>query len=226
MLETALNLQQTQTLSALDKASPSTSGLSARQQIENNLSDAESGVVDPSFKAALSYAEIRSKQPEMEEFGFDDFVDMINPLQHIPLVNILYREVTGDEIDSAAQILGSAAYGGFAGAASGIANAIVEEETGRDIGGNFVAMMQGDRSMFSQGRSRLSDKPEDRLSAADDDTRQAPHRSFDEALEDVEQEHQDHPQTDDRQRVADTTERRGQSAPSAVNSPYAYVNEW
>ena len=29
-------------------------------------------------------------------FGWDDFADLVNPLQHIPLVNIAYRAATGD----------------------------------------------------------------------------------------------------------------------------------
>ena len=30
------------------------------------------------------------------EFGWDDFLDLINPLQHIPFVNMAYRAITGD----------------------------------------------------------------------------------------------------------------------------------
>ncbi|MGB6086494.1 MAG: hypothetical protein WBF74_07845, partial [Parvibaculum sp.] len=32
------------------------------------------------------------------EFGFSDFLDVINPLQHIPIVSSIYRELTGDEL--------------------------------------------------------------------------------------------------------------------------------
>ncbi|MDP6473864.1 MAG: hypothetical protein QF894_03030 [Alphaproteobacteria bacterium] len=31
-------------------------------------------------------------------FGFDDFLDLINPLQHIPIISTIYREITGDTI--------------------------------------------------------------------------------------------------------------------------------
>ena len=34
-------------------------------------------------------------------FTFFDFLDVINPLQHIPVVSTLYRSLTGDEIDPA-----------------------------------------------------------------------------------------------------------------------------
>ena len=39
-------------------------------------------------------------------FTFLDFIDMINPLQHIPLVGSAYRELTGDEIDPASRVIG------------------------------------------------------------------------------------------------------------------------
>ena len=40
-------------------------------------------------------------------FGFDDVLDAINPLQHIPIVSTIYRAITGDKIDVAPR-LGSA----------------------------------------------------------------------------------------------------------------------
>jgi hypothetical protein len=38
------------------------------------------------------------------QFGFDDFLDIVNPLQHIPLVNVAYRALSGDEIYGAARL--------------------------------------------------------------------------------------------------------------------------
>lgn len=78
---------------------------------------------------------------ESEEFGFGDLIDIVNPLHHIPLVSVLYESVTGDTIKPSGRIIGGAVFGGFAGAAAGIANAIVEEETGKDVAGNVVAMV-------------------------------------------------------------------------------------
>lgn len=51
-----------------------------------------------------------------EAFGFGDFVDMINPLQHIPLVNTIYRSLTGDTIKPISRMVGGVAYGGPMGA--------------------------------------------------------------------------------------------------------------
>ncbi|MBB4286682.1 hypothetical protein [Roseospira goensis] len=68
----------------------------------------------------------------VEEFSFWDLVDIINPLQHIPLVNHLYREITGDQIGSFAQVAGGALFGGPMGAIFGVANMVVRESTGKD----------------------------------------------------------------------------------------------
>jgi|GEM_PF-1510078 len=78
---------------------------------------------------------------EGEEFGFGDLIDIVNPLHHIPLVSVLYESVTGDTIKPSGRIIGGAVFGGFAGAAAGIANVIIEEETGKDVAGNVVAMV-------------------------------------------------------------------------------------
>jgi len=51
---------------------------------------------------------------------FWDFLDIINPLQHIPGISSLYRAVTGDEIGSVAKIAGGTLFGGPLGAASSL----------------------------------------------------------------------------------------------------------
>ncbi len=55
--------------------------------------------------------------PEIE-MSFADFLDMINPLQHIPVLSSVVRAVTGDEISPAARVAGDALYGGIFGVAS------------------------------------------------------------------------------------------------------------
>jgi hypothetical protein len=78
------------------------------------------------------------------EFGFDDFIDLINPLQHLPIVSTLYRAWTGDTIEGPARILGDALYGGPIGLAMGVLNAIVEDASGEDIGATLYAAVFGD----------------------------------------------------------------------------------
>ena len=73
------------------------------------------------------------------DLSFSDMVDVMNPLQHIPVVSDMYRKLTGDEIAPAARIVGGTIYGGPIGAASSIANAVVAEHSGKDIGGHVIS---------------------------------------------------------------------------------------
>jgi hypothetical protein len=66
-------------------------------------------------------------------FTFLDFLDIINPLQHIPLVSTIYRKITGDLIDPASKIAGSALYGGPIGAVTSLFDVMIENSTGRDV---------------------------------------------------------------------------------------------
>lgn len=75
-------------------------------------------------------------------FSFNDFLDMINPLQHLPVVSTLYREMTGDEMEPAARIVGGAIYGGPLGAGISVAEAVLEQATGDDLGGHVMSMFQ------------------------------------------------------------------------------------
>jgi hypothetical protein len=77
------------------------------------------------------------------KLGWDDVIDLINPLQHIPLVNVLYRKLTGDKINGAAELLGAIPFGPFS-TLSAITNIAVREASGRDVGANVIAMITGE----------------------------------------------------------------------------------
>lgn len=77
------------------------------------------------------------------QLGFLDFLDVINPLQHLPIVSTIYRSLTGDTISDAARMAGGALYGGPLGVIGALANVVVEAETGTDIGGNAMAWLDG-----------------------------------------------------------------------------------
>ncbi|MCB1558331.1 MAG: hypothetical protein KDJ50_05340 [Alphaproteobacteria bacterium] len=84
-----------------------------------------------------------------ESFGFFDFLDIINPLQHIPIVGTIYRHITGDEIGVVAQVAGGALFGGAIGAAAGVATAAIEHQTGKDIGSAFMDAFRSPSSIES-----------------------------------------------------------------------------
>lgn len=77
-------------------------------------------------------------------FTFFDVLDVINPLQHIPVVSTLYRELTGDDLAPFSRLAGGTLFGGPFGLAGAIVNMAVEDTTGKDIGGNVLAMFTGD----------------------------------------------------------------------------------
>jgi len=77
-------------------------------------------------------------------FGFDDLLDLINPLQHIPIVSTAYRALTGDDIAPGARLMGGALFGGPIGLASAVVSTAVESATGKDIGESVLALFSGD----------------------------------------------------------------------------------
>ncbi|MFQ5785008.1 MAG: hypothetical protein ACE5H8_09315 [Alphaproteobacteria bacterium] len=84
---------------------------------------------------------------------FGDFLDLINPLQHIPVVGSIYRAVTGDGIAPGARIFGGALYGGPIGLVGAAINAMIEETTGHDVGGLALALLDGDDPGAATGGS-------------------------------------------------------------------------
>jgi len=83
-----------------------------------------------------------------EGFSFGALLDVINPLQHIPIVGTVYRAITGDSIGPASRIAGSTLFGGVIGLIASSIDSLVEEETGRDFGQHLLAM-KGDADLPS-----------------------------------------------------------------------------
>lgn len=99
--------------------------------------------VDPaSFAAEVN--SIASNVAPAQKLGFKDFIDVINPLQHIPVVATLYRKATGDQINPAAELLGGAIFGGPLGAAAAMANVAIKGQTGRNIGERMMGLVDPD----------------------------------------------------------------------------------
>lgn len=86
--------------------------------------------------------------------GFKDLLDIVNPLQHLPVVGTIYRALTGDTLAPGSRILGGTLFGGIGGFVTSLVNAVVENETGSDFGDKALALFQGGAA------------PEQRLAAA------------------------------------------------------------
>ena len=76
-----------------------------------------------------SPAETRSSLFGEDGFSFSDIIDIINPLQHIPIINSAYRKITGDTIAPAMQIVGGALFGGPIGAITSIISSSIESKS-------------------------------------------------------------------------------------------------
>ncbi len=117
---------------------------SARNAASNikDTPSSQDGKTQARIESTLSQKGQETSSEEKKSWSFWDFLDVINPLHHIPGVGTLYREITGDEIGNTARIIGGAIYGGAVGAAAGIANVAIAEATGKDIGEHMVAFVQ------------------------------------------------------------------------------------
>ncbi len=93
--------------------------------------------------------------------SFWDVLDVFNPLQHIPLLNSVYREVTGDEIAPAAKLIGGTLFGGVYGLSAATVDVAVQGLTGKDIGEHAIALASGEDDGTNGGAAS-------RLASADD----------------------------------------------------------
>lgn len=78
-------------------------------------------------------------------FSFAGFLDMINPLQHIPVVSSIYRRITGDEISPVSRVAGDTLFFGAIGMASSLVNAAIEKLSGKDVGDHVMTAMLGEK---------------------------------------------------------------------------------
>lgn len=80
-----------------------------------------------------------------DAFTFDDVIDLINPLQHLPILSSIYRGVTSDEISNGAQIAGGSLFGGPIGMFSTAVSVMFEEAPGGDVIDQVAPLFDGDR---------------------------------------------------------------------------------
>ena len=77
------------------------------------------------------------------DFSFHNLLDIINPLEHLPIIGTIYRAITHTHIGIPERIAGDALYGGLWGAVSGVADAAFEAVTGKDFGSTVLALFTG-----------------------------------------------------------------------------------
>jgi hypothetical protein len=98
--------------------------------------------ITPSAAAATAPPSSRAWK-DGKSFGFHDFLDLINPLQHLPIIGSIYRWATGDEPGEVARVAGDTLYGGPIGLAFGLVATATEDDKGRDLGERTLAAVFG-----------------------------------------------------------------------------------
>lgn len=92
--------------------------------------------------ASAAFAELRAARREGRtegaELSFDDLIDTLNPLQHIPVISEIYRGLTGDRISAHARVAGGALYGGPIGLVASVASLAIAGGSGEQGVGDRI----------------------------------------------------------------------------------------
>ena len=96
----------------------------AVENIWHKHENAPEGEADP-----MSYEEERElSHVAKTNLTFLDIVDAVNPLQHLPLISSIYRNISGDSISDVPKFVGGALYGGPLGLVAALGRYIIEAE--------------------------------------------------------------------------------------------------
>lgn len=112
---------------------------------------------------------IEGDTPKQAEFwspgqdaSFDEVLNSINPMHHIPVVSTIYRAVTGDTIGFGPRLIGAAILGGPVGLIIAGITAFIEEMSGGTISEHVAALFEGptgDGEPATGGRDRRHSRP-------------------------------------------------------------------
>jgi hypothetical protein len=109
--------------------------------------------------AQVPAAAASAKKADLLDFSFADLLDIVNPLQHIPVVSTLYRSITGDRMGTPEKIAGDTLYGGVIGLFASLADTAFKEITGKDVGDTVLAFLTGDDATAPTQTAAASEKP-------------------------------------------------------------------
>ena len=102
---------------------------------------------NPDVRQAAGNMQPAEQQASDDDMSFWDFLDVVNPLQHIPFVNTVYRELTGDTIKPSTQMAGGMLFGGPFAMVGGAFNAMFEQTGGSDMASTMLAALDGDTAV-------------------------------------------------------------------------------
>lgn len=90
-------------------------------------------------------------EPMPGRLTFDDVLDAVNPLQHLPGVGTIYRAISGDTIQPAVRVAGAALFGGPIGMIVAAIGSLFDEIITRGPAAGaaaYAAAQRQDRSMI------------------------------------------------------------------------------
>lgn len=97
----------------------------------------------PGTAASSATADASGNQ---DEGFFHHLLDVVNPLQHLPVIGTIYRAITGEHIGAVEKIAGDTLYGGLWGAVSSVADVAFEGITGKSVEDTVVGWFKSDSS--------------------------------------------------------------------------------
>jgi len=101
------------------------------------------GLISPATKP-IAEPQVQVPATDDDGLGFDDFLDVINPLQHLPVVGMIYRALSDDQIAPPAQIAGGALFGGLYGFLGALGSVIYEGIAGESVEDTVLSLFDDD----------------------------------------------------------------------------------
>ncbi|WP_207477331.1 hypothetical protein [Arenibaculum pallidiluteum] len=92
---------------------------------------------------APARAPAKAETPAEAAPAFEDIIDALNPLHHIPGVSLVYEAATGDGISAASRLAGGFLFGGPLGLLGGAASLALQAATGDSLGGHLAGLAGG-----------------------------------------------------------------------------------
>jgi hypothetical protein len=90
---------------------------------------------------------------------WQDVLDVVNPLQHLPVVGTVYRALTGDKMGDVEKVAGDTLYGGPVGLATSLLDVAFEKITGKDFGDTVLSLFEGGSSTTAVASNTLKPLP-------------------------------------------------------------------
>jgi hypothetical protein len=98
--------------------------------------------VSPPTAQRKPFAEPEETLADKMSVGFEDLLDVVNPLQQLPVVSSVYREATGEGISIPARLAGGFLFGGLPGLIGSAAMVAFEEVTGDSVLGHIGSLLE------------------------------------------------------------------------------------